>query len=114
MATFSSKKQNTLTRSNTEVEDKTIATATEELEGLISVLTELGTEISMPLKIYNDNKGTSFIANNPIGNMKIKHMEMDLGFIRERTENDTLTMDHISGTLQTCMSEKLHKFEEDC
>lgn len=100
LVAWSSKKQQTLARSSTEAEYRAIATTVEELEGIKALLTELGVEVETPLKILTDNKGASFIANNPIGHMKLKHVAMDLGFIRERTDNGTLTVDHIPGKLQ--------------
>lgn len=89
-----------MARSSTEAEYRAIATTVEELEGVKSLLTELGIEVKLPLKILTDNKGASFIANNPIGHMKLKHVAMDLGFIRERTEKGSLTVEHIPGALQ--------------
>lgn len=74
MVAWSSKKQNTLSKSSTEVEYRAIATAIEELEGVKSILTELGVETNKPFKIFTDNKGASFIANNHIGHMKLKHV----------------------------------------
>lgn len=72
----------------------------EELEAISLLLKELGVEVESPLKILTDNKGASFIANNLIAHMKLKHMAMDLAFVRERIEKETLTVDHISGSLQ--------------
>lgn len=38
------------------------------------------------MKILTDNQGASFIANDPICHIKMKHVAMDFHFIREKSE----------------------------
>lgn len=52
------------------------------------------------MKILTDNLGASFIARNPIGHIRLKHVALDLHFIREKTENGEISVEHIPGTDQ--------------
>lgn len=42
-----------------------------------------------------DNLGATFITKNPIGHLKLKHVALDLFFVQERIENDSLEVTHI-------------------
>lgn len=57
-------------------------------------------EVLLPLHILIGGQGATYIANNPICHIKLKHVAMDLRFVRERTEKDTLVVRHIPGTQQ--------------
>lgn len=50
------------------------------------MLLELGIIVPKPIKILSDNMGATFISKNPIGHCKLKHVMIDLQFVRERTE----------------------------
>lgn len=47
------------------------------------------------MKIFTDNLRASFIARNPIAHIHLKHVTLDLHFVRERTEKEELIDDHI-------------------
>lgn len=86
-----------MARSSTEAEYRSVATTAQELEGVRSLLTELGVDVPAPLTILTDYIGATFIARNPIFHLKSKHVAMDLHFVRERTEKGTLKVIHIPG-----------------
>ena len=44
------------------------------------------------MKLYCDNKATINISNNPIQHDRIKHIEIDRHFIKEKLENGTVCM----------------------
>lgn len=75
-----------MARSTTEAEYQAITKATQKIEAVWSMLTELKVEVPFPLKVYTDNLGGSFITRNPIRHIKLKHVALDLHFARERTE----------------------------
>lgn len=83
LVSWASRKQNTMARSNTEGEYREVATTTQEIEVVRSALRELGVEVVRPMKILTDNWGASFIAHNPIGHSQLKHVALDLHFVRE-------------------------------
>lgn len=99
LMSWSSKKQNTLARPITEAEYWSIAT-TVELEGIKALLTELGVTVPLPIQLISDNQSTTFIANNLICHTKLKHVAMDFRFVREKTEQVSLVVKHIPGTVQ--------------
>lgn len=47
------------------------------------------------MKILSDNLGATFIAKNPIGHIKLKHLAIDLHFTQERTNDGTLQVQHV-------------------
>ena len=44
------------------------------------------------MKLYCDKKATINISNNPIQHDRIKHIEIDRHFIKEKLENGTVCM----------------------
>lgn len=93
MVAWSSKKQGIVVRSSTEAEYRAIATTVEEVEPVRTLLTELGIDVPVPLKILSDNLGATFIAQNPVCHTKLKH-------VREKVEKGSLQVEHISGIQQ--------------
>lgn len=56
--------------------------------------------VSLPLEIFTDNLSATFVANNPVCHTNLRHVTMDSHFVRERTEEGSLIVKHIFGTLQ--------------
>lgn len=88
---------NTVACSSIEAEYRTIATTTQEIEGVHSALFGIGITVNRPMMILADNQGASFIANNLVGHSRMKHVALDFHFVRERTEKGKLVVKHISG-----------------
>lgn len=95
LVSWTSRKQGTLARSSTEAEYRAVATITQEVESVRSTLQELGVQVPRPIKILTDNIGASFIAKNPIAHSKLKHVALDLHFVREKAENGEIIVIHI-------------------
>lgn len=87
-------------RSSTEAEYRVIGTTTQELEVVQSSLQKLGVPIPFPMVIFTDNLGASFIVRNPIVHIRLKHVALDLHFVRERTEKGELIVNHIPESQQ--------------
>jgi len=100
LVSWISRKQVTVARSSTEAEYRALATAVEEMEAIKSLLGELGVTINDPMKLFCDNKGATFVANNPVCHTKLRHVAMDLCFVRERTEAGKVLISHITGNQQ--------------
>lgn len=47
------------------------------------------------MKLWCDNQTIIYIANNPIFNEKIKHIEVDCYFVREKLEDSTICTLHV-------------------
>lgn len=73
------------------------------IKGIKSLLTELGIIVSMPLQILSDSQRTTFIAKNPVCHTKMKHVAMDLGFVRENRK-----LDSTSEAYLCCSTESRH------
>jgi hypothetical protein len=84
LVSWSSKKQSTVSRSSTEAEYRALAHATTELSWLQSLLHELGQVPTAKLVLWCDNLGATFMAANPVIQVRTKHIELDIHFIRDK------------------------------
>ena len=62
---------------------------------LQKLLEELHIKVKLPIKLYCDNKATISISHNPVQYDKIKHIEVDRHFIKEKIEKGTICMTYI-------------------
>lgn len=91
-----SNKQSTLSRSSTEAEYKVVAHICGTFGDSNALITVLGITVSFPINVYYDNlAGATFILNNAVCHAKMKHIGLYFHFIRERTENGLLKVEHI-------------------
>lgn len=100
LISWASKKQNTISHSSTESEYRRVATMVHELERIKSLISELGIDVCLPITVYCDNLAVTCLTSNPIYHAKTKHVAINLHFVRERVEDDTLKVQHISGSEQ--------------
>lgn len=73
-----------VSRSNTDAEYKTIANATGILMRVKSLLQKVKVSCPPAARIWCDNVGATYITANPIFHSRIKHVEIDFHFVRER------------------------------
>ena len=93
---WSSRKQATVSRSSTEAEYKAVADATAEVIWIQVLLQELGISLSRPPSLWCDNIGATYLTANPIFHRRMKHMEVDYHFVRERVAMKQLDVRTIS------------------
>jgi histone deacetylase 1/2 len=96
LVSWSSRKQPTVSRSSTEAEYKAIANGTAEVTWLQSVLRELGVFQAQAPTLWCDNLGATFLAANPMFHARMKHIEIDFHFVREKVAAGTLKVRFIS------------------
>ena len=60
-----------------------------------NLLGEIGFPQSKPMKMWGDNQAAIQIATNPVFHERIKHIEVDCHFTREKLEDGTITTPHI-------------------
>jgi hypothetical protein len=77
LVTWSSKKQSAVARSSAEVEFRSFTHGICEALWIKKLLEDLKLLVSLPIKIYCDNKAAISIAQNPILHYQIKHIEVD-------------------------------------
>lgn len=80
------KKQNTVARSSTEAEYRSVATTLCEVTWLYNLLREMHFKIPIPVPMYCDNTSAIHIAKNPILHERTKHIELDCHFFREKVK----------------------------
>jgi hypothetical protein len=100
LVTWRSKKQNVVAKSTAEVELRSMAHGVCEVLWLIILLMELGLFQYKPLLLYCDNKAALDIAHNPVQHGRMKHIEIDRHFIKEKLEHGTICMPYVSSSDQ--------------
>lgn len=99
IVSWRSAKQQTVARSTTEAEYRSVADAAAELNWIRNVLVKLGVKVVDPMTIWCDNVGATYLAANPVWHSMSKHMGVNYHFIREQVQDHTLRVEHI-GTKQ--------------
>jgi len=73
---------------------------TSELIWLCSFLASLRVFVKLPMQLFCDNQATFHIAKNPVFHEKIKHIEIDCHFVRERLLSRELVTNYLPSKLQ--------------
>jgi hypothetical protein len=81
---WSARKQATVSRSSREAEYKALDDATAEIIWIQVLLRELGISLHKPPSLWCDNIGATYLTANPIFHRRMKHVEDDYHFVRER------------------------------
>ncbi|KAL1091867.1 hypothetical protein V6Z11_D07G186900 [Gossypium hirsutum] len=92
-----SKKQIVVSRSTTEAEYQSLANATSELTWFHSLLIEIGLKLSGTPIIWCDNSSAFSLAANPMLYARVKHVELDIHFVRENVLSDQLCVNFVPG-----------------
>ncbi|XP_019069809.1 uncharacterized mitochondrial protein AtMg00810-like [Solanum lycopersicum] len=95
LISWKAKKQTTVSRSSDEAEYRSLATTISELMWLLGLLKEIGTKIQVPFQVYSDSKAAIHIAGNPVYHERIKHIEIDCHFIREKLQKGLIKVEYI-------------------
>ncbi|KAK4360837.1 hypothetical protein RND71_019789 [Anisodus tanguticus] len=95
---WKSKKQNTVLRSSTEAEYRSMANAVAEIVWLVGLFKELGTSVHLPVRLHYDSKAVLQIAANSIYHERTKHIEIDCHFIREKIQEGLVHTEYVSNT----------------
>lgn len=81
---WASKKQYTVSRSSMEAEYIALAIAAAELAWIRQLLCDVHVPLTVALVIYCDNISAIALSSNPVFHSKVKHIEIDYHFVRER------------------------------
>ncbi|KAK6116290.1 hypothetical protein DH2020_049966 [Rehmannia glutinosa] len=101
LVSWCSKKPATVSRSSTEAEYRSLSHYATEVIWIRNLLTELHVPIVRTTVIWTDNIGAKALASNPFFHSRIKHVELDVHFIREKVNDGILTIQHVPSIDQT-------------
>ncbi|GKC02973.1 ribonuclease H-like domain-containing protein [Tanacetum coccineum] len=84
LLTWSSKRQDTLSRSSAEAEYRGVANAVAETSWIRNLLRELHTPLFTATLVYCDNVSAVYMSANPVQHQRTKHIEIDIHFVRDK------------------------------
>jgi hypothetical protein len=85
-----------VSRSSTKAEYKAIANVTAEIIWVQTLLHELGVSHPLVASIWCDNLGATYLSVNPVFHARMKHIEVNYHFVRERVARKQLNIQFIS------------------
>jgi hypothetical protein len=100
LVSWSSKRQQTVSRSSAEAEYHSVANAVAEACWLRQLLAELHRPLSKSTVVYCDNISAVYLSTNPVQHQRTKHVEIDLHFVRDRVALGEIHVLHVPTTLQ--------------
>lgn len=92
---WSSKKQRAVARSSTEAEYRALANVAAETMWLLSLFKELGLSVKAPPSLLCDNLGATHLSFNPVQHSRMKHIQIDLHFVRDLVQRNLLKVCHV-------------------
>ncbi|KAG8485307.1 hypothetical protein CXB51_021723 [Gossypium anomalum] len=95
-----STQQAVVSRSTSEAEYRSLANCTSELLWVKQLLEEVGVVPCQTPVIWCDNASTVSMAANPTHHAKVKHVEIDHHFVRERVLDGTLQVNYVPSDKQ--------------
>ncbi|GJV20114.1 ribonuclease H-like domain-containing protein [Tanacetum coccineum] len=84
LLTWSSKRQDTLSRSSAEAEYRGVANVVAETSWIRNLLRELHTSLFTATLVYCDNVSAVYMYANPVQHQRTKHIEIDIHFVRDK------------------------------
>ncbi|XP_076911376.1 secreted RxLR effector protein 161-like [Bidens hawaiensis] len=95
MVSWCSKRQPTVSLSNTEAEYRASAMAAQELVWLFRLLGELGQKVDYKVKMFCDNKSVIQLAENPVFHARTNHIEVHYHYICEKVLNGETDLTYV-------------------
>lgn len=95
LVSWSSRKQKSVSRSSTEAEYRALANTTSEVIWIQNMMAELGITVQIPL-LWCDNLGATNLTVNPVYHSRMKHVQIDVHFVRDQVAQKKLTVCYLS------------------
>ncbi|GJZ39135.1 ribonuclease H-like domain-containing protein [Tanacetum coccineum] len=97
---WKSKKQNTLSKSSTEAEYRALASVTSDVIWILNFLKDLQIKNLLSVSLHCDCYSAIKIAANLVFHERIKHLEIDLHFVREKVLEEVVKTVNVDSTNQ--------------
>jgi hypothetical protein len=97
---WSSKKQQTVSRSSTEAEYRALSFTTAEVDWLKQLLAFLHVSLPHIPVLFCDNLSAIALSFNPVQHQRTKHIEVDVHFVHERVSQKQLSVQFVSSQEQ--------------
>ncbi|GKB78260.1 ribonuclease H-like domain-containing protein [Tanacetum coccineum] len=104
LLTWSSKRQDTLSRSSAEAEYRGVANAVAETSWIRNLLRELHTPLFTVTLVYCDNVSAVYMSANPVQHQRTKHIEIDIHFVRDKVAAGHVRVLHVPSGFSTQIS----------
>ncbi|GAU46782.1 hypothetical protein TSUD_351810 [Trifolium subterraneum] len=100
LISWRAKKQNTVSRSSSEAEYRSLSFASCELQWIVYLLKDLSIDCERPPVLYCDNQSAIHIASNPVFHERTKHLEIDCHLVRDKVQSGVFKLLPISTKAQ--------------
>ena len=100
LISWSAKRQDSVARSSTEAEYRTLSDTAAELEWISGMLKTLGINQRIVAEVYCDNLSAVHLTANPVLHRKSKHFATHYHFAREKVADGSLVVKHIAALHQ--------------
>ncbi|KAJ0568595.1 putative RNA-directed DNA polymerase [Helianthus annuus] len=100
LISWSSKRQQTVSRSSAEAEYRGVANAVAETSWLRNLLLELHIPVTRATVVYCDNISAVYLSDNPVQHQRTKHVELDIHFVREKVRLGQVRVLHVPASYQ--------------
>jgi len=91
---WSSKKQSIVALSTCEAEYVAAAASACQLVWLSNIMTQIGFNLDVPIKIYVDNVSAINLAKNPFFHQRGKHIDIRYHFLREQVRKNIIKLEY--------------------
>ncbi|GJV70392.1 ribonuclease H-like domain-containing protein [Tanacetum coccineum] len=95
LLTWSSKCQDTLSRSSGEVEYRGVANIVAKTSWIRNLLRKLHTPLFIATLVYCDNVSVVYMSANPVQHQRTKHIEIDIHFVRDKVAAGHVRVLHV-------------------
>jgi len=100
LVSWSSKRQTTVSRSSAEAEYRAVAHAVAESCWLRQLLQELHAPLSSATIVYCDNVSAVYMTANHVHHRRMKHIEIDIHFVRDKVSLGQVRVLHVPSSHQ--------------
>ncbi|GJU42426.1 ribonuclease H-like domain-containing protein [Tanacetum coccineum] len=100
LLTWSSKRQDTLSRSSAEAEYRGVTNAVAETSWIRNLLRELRTLLFTATLVYCNNVSVVYMSANPVQHQRTKHIEIDIYFVRDKVAAGHVRVLHVPSRFQ--------------